>query len=220
MSYKDANGIRSIEQNNRILMESANIAKKIAWFWFKSFPRCAHMALRTTWEKVKQEHVSFARVPTVQNQDHFGNVHCEQHFDWRSWNTGKEEGLSGCANPLCSMTRRNRAPLWVGTMACLHLQKQFATCQQLLVEDPFGCSFWLRDAVRKNKTISDGGITVDFWIIKVHTSNWSSNSWRSSNSWGSSELRSSNSWGSSSSFGLLKSILSFEMIILENPPNI
>ena len=28
-----------------------------------------------------------------------------------------------------------------------------------------------------NKTISDGGITVDFWIIKVHTSNWSSNSW-------------------------------------------
>ena len=23
-----------------------------------------------------------------------------------------------------------------------------------------------------NKTISDGGITVDFWIIKVHTSNW------------------------------------------------
>ena len=23
----------------------------------------------------------------------------------------------------------------------------------------------------KNKTISDGGITVDFWFIKVHTSN-------------------------------------------------
>ena len=22
-----------------------------------------------------------------------------------------------------------------------------------------------------NKTISDGGITVDFWVIKVHTSN-------------------------------------------------
>ena len=22
-----------------------------------------------------------------------------------------------------------------------------------------------------NKTISDGGITVDFWIVKVHTSN-------------------------------------------------
>ena len=102
------------------------------------------MAPRTTWEKVKQEHVSFARALTVQNQDHFGNVHCEQHFDWRSWNTGKEEGLSGCANPLCSMTRRNRAPLWVGTMACLHLQKQFATCQQLLVEDPCGCSLRFR----------------------------------------------------------------------------
>ena len=102
------------------------------------------MAPRTTWEKVKQEHVSFARAPTVQNQDHFGNVHCEQHFDWRSWNTGKEEGLSGCANPLCSMTRRNRAPLWVGIMACLHLQKQLHTCQQLLVEDPCGCSFRLR----------------------------------------------------------------------------
>ena len=23
-----------------------------------------------------------------------------------------------------------------------------------------------------NKTISDGGITVDFWFIKVHASNW------------------------------------------------
>ena len=38
----------------------------------------------------------------------------------------------------------------------------------------------------KNKTISDGGITVDFSIIKVHTSNRSSNSWGSSNTWGSS----------------------------------
>ena len=25
--------------------------------------------------------------------------------------------------------------------------------------------------INNNKTISDGGITVDFWIIKVHTSN-------------------------------------------------
>ena len=33
-----------------------------------------------------------------------------------------------------------------------------------------------------NKTIIDGRITVDFSIIKVHTSNWSSNSWGSSNS--------------------------------------
>ena len=38
-----------------------------------------------------------------------------------------------------------------------------------------------------NKTIGDEGITVDFSIIKVHTSNWSSNSWGSSNTWGSSE---------------------------------
>ena len=37
-----------------------------------------------------------------------------------------------------------------------------------------------------NKTIRDGGITVDFWIVKVHTSNWSSNSWGSSNNGGSS----------------------------------
>ena len=36
------------------------------------------------------------------------------------------------------------------------------------------------------KTISDGGITVDFWFIKVHTSNWSSDSWGSSNTLGSS----------------------------------
>ena len=47
----------------------------------------------------------------------------------------------------------------------------------------------------KYKTISDGGITVDFSIIKVHTSNWSSNTWGSSNSWGSS-----NTWGSSNSW--------------------
>ena len=25
--------------------------------------------------------------------------------------------------------------------------------------------------IEKNKTISDGGITVDFWITQVHTSN-------------------------------------------------
>ena len=44
---------------------------------------------------------------------------------------------------------------------------------------------------KNNKTISDGGITVDFSIFKVHTSNCSSNSWISSNSLGSS-----NTWGS------------------------
>ena len=27
------------------------------------------------------------------------------------------------------------------------------------------------DAARKDKTTGDGGITVDFWIIKVHPSN-------------------------------------------------
>ena len=32
----------------------------------------------------------------------------------------------------------------------------------------------------EHKTISDGGITIDFWLIKVHTSNGSSNSWGSS----------------------------------------
>ena len=49
----------------------------------------------------------------------------------------------------------------------------------------------------QNKTIGDGRITVEFWIIKVHTSNsnWSSNSWGSTNSWGSS-----NSWVSSNSW--------------------
>ena len=29
----------------------------------------------------------------------------------------------------------------------------------------------LREAINQNKTIEDGGITIDFWIIKVHTSN-------------------------------------------------
>ena len=28
-----------------------------------------------------------------------------------------------------------------------------------------------RTLTRKNKTIGDGGITIDFWIINVHTSN-------------------------------------------------
>ena len=46
-----------------------------------------------------------------------------------------------------------------------------------------------------NKTISDGGITVDFRFIKVYTSNWSSNSWGSSNTWGSSNI-----WGSSNTW--------------------
>ena len=44
----------------------------------------------------------------------------------------------------------------------------------------------LRPAHILNKTISDGGITVDFSIIKVQTSNRSSNSWGSSNTWRSS----------------------------------
>ena len=30
---------------------------------------------------------------------------------------------------------------------------------------------WNIQCIHKNKTISDGGITVDFSIIKVHTSN-------------------------------------------------
>ena len=35
---------------------------------------------------------------------------------------------------------------------------------------PFYCDI-LNEGWEINKTISDGGITVDFWIIKVHTSN-------------------------------------------------
>ena len=46
----------------------------------------------------------------------------------------------------------------------------------------FDC-FATKPSLNKNKAISDGGITVDIWIIKVHTSNRSSNSWGSSNSW-------------------------------------
>ena len=42
---------------------------------------------------------------------------------------------------------------------------------------------WFPPLPIKYKTISDAGITVDFWIIKVHTSNWSSNGWGSLNSW-------------------------------------
>ena len=57
-----------------------------------------------------------------------------------------------------------------------------------------------------NKTIGDEGITVDFWIIKVHTPNWPSNSWGSSDSWEYQIV-------GDHRIGSLKSILSFEMII-------
>ena len=49
---------------------------------------------------------------------------------------------------------------------------------------------------QKNKTIGDGGITVDFWIIKVHRMT------------GITEYL-----GSSTSFGSSKSILSYEMTL-------
>ena len=52
---------------------------------------------------------------------------------------------------------------------------------------------------KQNKTISDGGITVDPWFIKVHTSNRSSNNWGSSNSWGSS-----NTWGLLAAAGIIE----------------
>ena len=38
-------------------------------------------------------------------------------------------------------------------------------------KDWLGQLFLIRGLVSSNKTISDGGITVDFWFIKVHTSN-------------------------------------------------
>ena len=60
-----------------------------------------------------------------------------------------------------------------------------------------------------NKTISDGGLTVDFWIIKVHTSIWSSNSWGSSNSWDHRIVGDHR----------VPLDLSFEMIILKKPCN-
>ena len=53
-------------------------------------------------------------------------------------------------------------------------------------------SVYIKNYFIINKTISDGGITVDFSIIKVHTINWSSNSWGSSNTWESSN---SSCWG-------------------------
>ena len=58
-------------------------------------------------------------------------------------------------------------------------------------------------------------ITVDFWIIKVHTSNWSSNSWGSSHSWGST-----NSWDHRIVGDHLVPLdLSFEIIILKKSCN-
>ena len=58
------------------------------------------------------------------------------------------------------------------------------------IQNPVSCMMCSYSIFDINKTISDGGITIDLWIIKVYTSNWSSNSWGSWNSWGSS-----NSWG-------------------------
>ena len=44
---------------------------------------------------------------------------------------------------------------------------------------PLRSLFRISDKFSEKNTIGDEGITVDFWIIKVHTSNWSSNSWGS-----------------------------------------
>ena len=44
----------------------------------------------------------------------------------------------------------------------------FHNSYSLLVVDD--CNI-VDDGTFRNKTISDGGITVDFWIIKFHTSN-------------------------------------------------
>ena len=50
------------------------------------------------------------------------------------------------------------------------------------IQNPVSCMMCSYSIFDINKTISDGGITIDLWIIKVYTSNWSSNSWGSSNS--------------------------------------
>ena len=71
--------------------------------------------------------------------------------------------------------------------------RQYAILMTIVTKHGTACyvfdCFATKPSLNKNKAISDGGITVDFWIIKVHTSNWSLNSWGSSNSWVSS-----NSW--------------------------
>ena len=69
--------------------------------------------------------------------------------------------------------------------------------------------------LKKKQDYQWWSITVDFWIIKVHTSNWSSNSWGSSNGWGSS-----NSWDHRIVGDHRVPLdLSFEMIILKKPCN-
>ena len=45
-------------------------------------------------------------------------------------------------------------------------------CRYVPLETPrFGRSMAVETIMKVNKTIGDEGITVDFWIIKVHTSN-------------------------------------------------
>ena len=86
---------------------------------------------------------------------------------------------------------------------CLWKPGQPARCQQAsqhILEYQRQWRNGQQGKLEQNNTIGDGGITVDFWIIKVHTSNWSSNSWGSSNNWGSS-----NSWGSSNTWGSFNS---------------
>ena len=98
-----------------------------------------------------------------------------------------------CCPPLFSCLRLSlssvkvQRPVGGGQLIIQRFIFMWVSWKGIMSKFPFNCSW-------SNKTIGDEGITVDFRFIKVHTSNWSSNSWGSLNSWGSS-----NTWGSSNS---------------------
>ena len=51
------------------------------------------------------------------------------------------------------------------------LLSQFTTALHMFKCKPINANIKKKEEGEENKTISDGGITIDFSIIKVHTSN-------------------------------------------------
>ena len=106
---------------------------------------------------------------------------------WRWWGWGwcTEEGQRRGGGAEGEQQWEGAANSWGKPSPCQIRQVLTLLFQKCAWCSPFNiCTNCLSNcAFDLNKTISDGGITVDFWFIKVYTSNWSSNSWGSSNSW-------------------------------------
>ena len=119
---------------------------------------------------------------------HYGYIWSTLGCDWFDWSS---------ATPAREGNGRSREQKIFSASSQAFWQGSRRESLSFLVTHPKHCCYGeeYRQFCLENKTISDGGITVDFWFIKVYTSNWSSNNRGTSNSWGSSNTSgSSNSW--------------------------